>query len=303
MITQRDKEIIYFINKFGKTYYKVLGDTFFNNEQVARNRINLLIKGKILRNVKLEQEEINAPKTCITLGVEGKKIISDLGLPIKDFRTTTRINHNVYEQIAYYYLSKVATIERTTIASHFIKYKHIPDFILNTNDLTIFVEIELSLKSPKRYIDLITKTLNSGIDRILYIVPDEQMALKIKDYLPNSLSDFISFSYITFEDLKKNVLADGKIKPKSYPKTKDYKKTIQTIEKEKQTVIEPIMNDTEIKETISTVENIETQSIENKIPTVKKSNFNLASFLSANTPFIMIFLFLILISVMYLNLK
>ena len=64
--------------------------------------------------------------------------------------------------------------------------------------------------------------------------------------MPNS-RDFINFSYITFEDLKTNVLTDGKIKPKSYPKTKDYIKPIETIEKKKQTVLEPIMNDLEVQ--------------------------------------------------------
>ena len=77
MITKRDKEIVDFINIFGKTYYKVLGETFFNNEQVARNRINLLVKGKIFKTVRLDLEEMNAPKTCIVLGSEGKKIIED----------------------------------------------------------------------------------------------------------------------------------------------------------------------------------------------------------------------------------
>ena len=222
MITKRDKEIVDFINIFGKTYYKVLGETFFNNEQVARNRINLLIKEKIFKSVKLEQEEINAPKTCIVLGSEGKFLVEEMGKSVKDFRTTRRINHNLYEQIAYYYLVQTGTVERTTIANHFKDYKHIPDFILKTNNLTLFVEIELSLKSPKRYIQLIEKTLFSGIDRILYIVPNEQIALKIYDYLPISLREFINFSYITFDDLKKNVLTEGKIKPKSYSKTKEY---------------------------------------------------------------------------------
>ena len=247
MITKRDKEIVDFINIFGKTYYKVLGETFFNNEQVARNRINLLIKEKIFKSVKLEQEEINAPKTCIVLGTEGKFIVEDMGKSVKDFRTTRRINHNLYEQIAYYYLVQTGTVERTTIANHFKDYKHIPDFILKTNNLTLFVEIELSLKSPKRYIQLIEKTLFSGIDRILYIVPNEQIALKIYDYLPISLREFINFSYITFDDLKKNVLTEGKIKPKSYSKTKEYIKPIQTIEKKKQEVLEPIMNDLEVQ--------------------------------------------------------
>ena len=81
----------------------------------------------------------------------------------------------------------------------------------------------------------------------MYIVPNEQIALKIYDYLPISLREFINFSYITFDDLKKNVLTEGKIKPKSYSKTKEYIKPIQTIEKKKQEVLEPIMNDLEVQ--------------------------------------------------------
>lgn len=293
MITKRDKEIVDFINIFGKTYYKVLGETFFNNEQVARNRINLLIKEKIFKSVKLEQEEINAPKTCIVLGTEGKFIVEDMGKSVKDFRTTRRINHNLYEQIAYYYLVQTGTVERTTIANHFKDYKHIPDFILKTNNLTLFVEIELSLKSPKRYIQLIEKTLFSGIDRILYIVPNEQIALKIYDYLPISLREFINFSYITFDDLKKNVLTEGKIKPKSYSKTKEYIKPIQTIEKKKQEVLEPIMNDLEVQKKDEIIE-IKTHIIEPVIKTKEyKPNYILS--LLAKLPIIALILLTLLV--------
>lgn len=292
MITKRDKEIVDFINIFGKTYYKVLGETFFNNEQVARNRINLLIKEKIFKTVKLDQEEINAPKTCIVLGTEGKFIVEDMGKSVKDFRTTRRINHNLYEQIAYYYLVQTGTVERTTIANHFKDYKHIPDFILKTNNLTLFVEIELSLKSPKRYIQLIEKTILSGIDRVLYIVPDEQIAIKIYNYLPNSLRDFINFSYITFEDLKINVLTDGKIKPKSYPKTKDYIKPIETIEKKKQTVLEPIMNDLEVQKENEIIE-VQTPITEQSPVNEFKPNYFLS--LLAKLPLIMLILLVVLV--------
>ena len=292
MITKRDKEIVDFINIFGKTYYKVLGETFFNNEQVARNRINLLIKEKIFKTVKLEQEEINAPKTCIVLGTEGKFIVEDMGKSVKDFRTTRRINHNLYEQIAYYYLVQTGTVERTTIANHFKDYKHIPDFILKTNNLTLFVEIELSLKSPKRYIQLIEKTLFSGIDRILYIVPNEQIALKIYDYLPISLREFINFSYITFDDLKKNVLTEGKIKPKSYSKTKEYIKPIQTIEKKKQEVLEPIMNDLEVQRKDEIIE-VQTPIIEPIKTKEYKPNYILS--LLAKLPIIALILLTLLV--------
>ena len=297
MITKRDKEIVDFINIFGKTYYKGLGETFFNNEQVARNRINLLIKEKIFKSVKLEQEEINAPKTCIVLGTEGKFIVEDMGKSVKDFRTTRRINHNLYEQIAYYYLVQTGTVERITIANHFKDYKHIPDFILKTNNLTLFVEIELSLKSPKRYIQLIEKTLFSGIDRILYIVPNEQIALKIYDYLPISLREFINFSYITFDDLKKNVLTEGKIKPKSYSKTKEYIKPIQTIEKKKQEVLEPIMNDLEVQKKDEIIE-VQTPIIE---PTIKTKEYKPNYILSLLAKLPIIVLILLTLLVLYIQ--
>lgn len=297
MITKRDKEIVDFINIFGKTYYKVLGETFFNNEQVARNRINLLIKEKIFKSVKLEQEEINAPKTCIVLGSEGKFLVEEMGKSVKDFRTTRRINHNLYEQIAYYYLVQTGTVERTTIANHFKDYKHIPDFILKTNNLTLFVEIELSLKSPKRYIQLIEKTLFSGIDRILYIVPNEQIALKIYDYLPISLREFINFSYITFDDLKKNVLTEGKIKPKSYSKTKEYIKPIQTIEKKKQEVLEPIMNDLEVQKKDEIIE-VQTPIIE---PTIKTKEYKPNYILSLLAKLPIIVLILLTLLVLYIQ--
>ncbi len=317
MITKRDKEIVEFINAFGKTYYKVLGETFFNNEQVARNRINLLIKEKILRTVKLDLEEINSPRTCIVLGAEGKKIISDLGKPLKDFRTTRRINHNLYEQIAYFYLSKVTPVERTTIANHYTQYKHIPDFIIQFDNKPLFVEIELSLKSPKRYVELVTKCLNSDIENILYIVPDENMALKIRDYLPVTLREFINFYYISFENLKTNVLTHSKIKPNKYPKRNDYKKSIETLTEKKKEVLEPIMNDLEpkeiteketitVQEDFKPVEKAEIQEIQSPIiaPFEAKKDKKESSFsFSSAFKIVMFISFVAVIVVLALNLK
>jgi len=298
MITERDKDIILFINIFGKSYYKVLAETFFNNEQVARNRINLLVKGKIFKTVRLDLEEMNAPKTCIVLGSEGKKIIEDLGIQLKEFRVTRKINHNLSEQIAYYYLSKVGKVERTTIASHYTKYKHIPDFIINYNNRTLFVEIEMTLKSPKRYIELAIKCLNSGIDDIFYIVPNEQIALKIMLYLPDNLRNFINFYYLSFDNLKSNVLTYGKIKPNEHPRTKDYKKYIETIKEQNKTVLKPIMNDLEPKEITPAVEKVEIQEIQTPIiaekTEIKDSKPHLFSFSKAKLALIIGVLCLIL---------
>lgn len=74
------------------------------------------------------------------------------------------------------------------------------------------------------------------------------MALKIRDYLPVTLREFINFYYISFENLKTNVLTHSKIKPNKYPKRNDYKKSIETLTEKKKEVLEPIMNDLEPKE-------------------------------------------------------
>ena len=118
------------------------------------------------------------------------------------------------------------------------------------------------------------------------------MALKIYDYLPTSLRDFINFSYITFEDLKTNVLTYGKIKPKSYPKTKDYIKPIETIEKKKQTVLEPIMNDLEVQKENEIIE-VQTPIIEQSPIIEYKPNYFLS--LLAKLPLIMLILLVVLV--------
>jgi hypothetical protein len=118
------------------------------------------------------------------------------------------------------------------------------------------------------------------------------MALKIYDYLPTSLRGFINFSYITFEDLKTNVLTDGKIKPKSYPKTKEYIKPIETIEKKKQTVLEPIMNDLEVQKEDEIIE-VQTPIIEQSPINEFKPNYFLS--LLAKLPLIMLILLVVLV--------
>ena len=87
------------------------------------------------------------------------------------------------------------------------------------------------------------------------------------------MREFINFSYITFDDLKKNVLTEGKIKPKSYSKTKEYIKPIQTIEKKKQEVLEPIMNDLEVQRKDEIIE-VQTPIIE----PIKTKNISLIIF-------------------------
>ena len=106
------------------------------------------------------------------------------------------------------------------------------------------------------------------------------------------MREFINFSYITFDDLKKNVLTEGKIKPKSYSKTKEYIKPIQTIEKKKQEVLEPIMNDLEVQRKDEIIE-VQTPIIEPIKTKEYKPNYILS--LLAKLPIIALILLTLLV--------
>jgi len=70
MITNRDIEIFKFINRYGKSYIEVMGKTFFNNEQVARNRINSLFKQGF---ISYWNTNLMTPRRAIILSEEIKK--------------------------------------------------------------------------------------------------------------------------------------------------------------------------------------------------------------------------------------
>ena len=81
--------------------------------------------------------------------------------------------------------------------------------------------------------------------------------------MPDNLRSFINFYYISFENLKTNVLTHSKIKPNKYPKTNNYKKTIETLTEKKKEVLEPIMNDLEVQK--------ENEIIEVQTPIIEQS--------------------------------
>ncbi len=209
MITQRDIEIFKFINKYGKTYIEVLARTFFSNEQVARNRVNLLAKQNL---ISYWNTNLMKPRRAVVLTSETKSMLeNEYDIKPKSVKLNrTTINHNIIEQIADYHLSKVGEIERTTVSTHQNKLHHIPDFIFkNKNGNRINVEIELTKKSAPRYSKLMEDVSKDNPDAIIYILENET---KIKSYAA-IMPKWRKLFFISIDELIKNINQMGQIKP------------------------------------------------------------------------------------------
>ena len=185
MLTQRDKEILLFINVFGKTYYEVLGQTFFNNDKVARNRIDKLMKEKTIGYL---STGLMSPRRVLILGSNAKEYLhKELGIDVKRPKlTNTTIEHGIMEQIVYYHLSQIGEVERTTVAEHRKVLKHVPDMIYTTKKGSrVFIEVETTKKSNPRYINLIHKIRKENFDYLFYILPTKQRAENMMTALPD----------------------------------------------------------------------------------------------------------------------
>jgi hypothetical protein len=210
LLTERDKEILQFINVFGKTYYEVLGKTFFSNDQIARNRITKLMKQKIISYISTGLE---SPRRALTLGSVGKDYIDvELGKYVKVPKiSNTTIEHNILEQIVYYYLSQIGKVERTTIATHSKDLCHVPDMIYTTpKGMRIYIEVEITKKSKYRYIEIMRNIIKDKPDKLLYISDTADRAKSIVEsigYWGDKLT------YIDIESFIKNITETQKISP------------------------------------------------------------------------------------------
>jgi len=208
-MTKRDIEIFKFINKYGKSYIEVLARTFFTNEQVARNRMNILAKQNL---ISYWNTGLMKPRRAIVLTADTKSMLEDeyeiVSRSTKLNRTT--IYHNLMEQIVDYHLSKIGTVERTTVYTHKEKLHHIPDFIF-TNEAgnKINIEVELTKKSAPRYAKLMQSVSKDNPDAVIYILSSKE---KIKSYA-SIMPKWHKLFFISLETLIKNIEQTGQIKP------------------------------------------------------------------------------------------
>ena len=209
MITDRDIEIFKFINKYGKSYIEVLSKTFFTNEQVARNRMNILARQNL---ISYWNTGLMKPRRAIVLTSDTKQMLED-EYDIEPRNTKlnrTTIQHNIIEQIAGYHLSKIGSVERTTVYNHKDKLHHIPDFIFTNQDGNkINIEVELTKKSAPRYTKLMQAVSKDNPDAIIYIVSSKD---KIKSYA-SIMPKWQKLFFISIDELIKNIEQTGQIKP------------------------------------------------------------------------------------------
>jgi hypothetical protein len=209
MITERDIEIFKFIHKYGKSYIEVLAKTFFANEQVARNRVNILAKQNL---VSYWNTGLMKPRRAIVLTSDTKLLLeSDYDLKIKSVKLNhTTIRHNIMEQIVDYHLSKIGTIERTTVSTHQTKLHHIPDFIFtNSNGNRINIEVERTKKSAPRYAKIMQAVSKDNVDAIIYILETRSQIKSFASIMPKWQKLF----FISIDDLINNIQTSGQIKP------------------------------------------------------------------------------------------
>jgi len=210
MITNRDIEIFKFINRYGKSYIEVIGKTFFENEQVARNRINSLYKQGFISYWKTN---LMTPRRAIILTEEIKKYLyEEFDIKPKNAKlNVSTIEHNMIEQLADFYLSKLenSTVERTTVFTHSKKLNHIPDLIYHHEKGKVYIEVETSKKSSKRYISIFENMKKDNVLQVIYIVKNE----KLLNNYSASFPKWNKLKFITIDNLINNIKTKNKIEP------------------------------------------------------------------------------------------
>jgi len=186
-ITNRDIEIFKLSSFFGcKVFDKSLLQTVFNNTtyKSMNERLKLLTKNKYLKTKKTNRTDIG---NCYFLTSKSTKILEEIGgynIRITNMPQET-FNHLICEQVSLYYIKKMdKDIWRTVVIKSFKKLTHTPDFIYKEQDLTVYLEIEMTAKSKKRYFDIFRKVKNDGANAIIYVFLDEDEMQKIASKIP-----------------------------------------------------------------------------------------------------------------------
>ena len=209
MITSRDIEVFKFINRYGKSYIEVLGQTFFPSVQNARNRINKLAK---LELIGYWQTGLMTPRRAIVLRDETKKLLEDKYniKPKKAKLNTSTIHHNMMEQLADFYISQLdGWVERATVYEHSKKLYHIPDLIYHHPQGLIYIEVELHKKAIQRYVNIFEAMKKDNIIMVIYIIKNEAT---LKSYA-STFPRWQRLYFITIDNLINNIKSKNQIDP------------------------------------------------------------------------------------------
>ena len=186
-LSQRDIDLLLFINEFGKSYAEVLHKCFFPDTslQVTKNRISVLKnKYKLLKHT---PTGAITPKYYISLSEQGKKFVfEELGEDAKScFFALSTLQHNIYEQLTYYALLRAGKEpKRAKVVNWSKTHHHTPDLVYMNGDKMVYVEIEISRKSSEVYNSIFDKVLKDGVSNMIYIAKNEEWKNKFLTILP-----------------------------------------------------------------------------------------------------------------------
>lgn len=216
MLMDGEVDILVWIARWRKTTKRVLERTFYEGRSpgAISTRVHVLCTDGYL---KLKPSGAIKPKSVIVLGEEGsKESIHKTGLEPRKFVPNPKtIVHSEYEQIVFFWLSKpYPSIKRTvvhkTIGEGKTIFRHTPDMLIKTGERTIYIEVELTLKSCERYNDILTKSLKDGASLIYFITPNLEFSIALAKRLPKSQSILI----IELDMLINNIKTSNKIAAK-----------------------------------------------------------------------------------------
>lgn len=196
---QKDIEVLKFISIFGKTFAEVLGKTYYGSVQTARNNISRMKKIGLL---KLTPTGLMKPRNAVALTISAKRLMIDMGYTPKEFRVSIgQMEHNMIEQIAYYHLSKIGSVERASVYWDKNRYHAVPDIVLTTASGKIFVEVEIHQKSKASYRDFVTRSAQDNPRAVLYICSNA----KIMASIANAMPEWDKLLYIDIDSLVANI--------------------------------------------------------------------------------------------------
>lgn len=211
MITNRDFEVLQFINTFGYSFSDVIGKTFFDSSKTASAR---LLKLKRQGFLFFKNTNLMSPRRAVLLTQEGKNYLINSGIDRINTNNSISVGgvyHLMLEQEIYYLLSSIGTVERTTVHSHKKILSHTPDMIFNDN---IFIEAETSLKSKNRYKSLVADMLDEKrIKAVVYVTSNIEKTINLET-LAKALPKWKNLYFIDIETLRNNVKNEKKIKAK-----------------------------------------------------------------------------------------
>ena len=185
MITDRDNEIFKLMSEFGgKTFLPVLAKTFFNSEQVARNRLNVLKKKHKL--IKYVPTGLMSPRNAIYPTENGIRYFQEEGLKtIRSDVSASQVNHLMLEQITYFYLKKIGKKVKRTIVKNWSKNQHhTPDLCYEYKGKYVYVEIERTNKRPDVLAKIQLNSLKDNVHIILYVFENDKKMKQLGSKIP-----------------------------------------------------------------------------------------------------------------------